>query len=85
MKDNAEFVACIRPRHDDGSLRHLATKCWISKWTYRFCMLHVFDHNGVSGSIAANVFDILSETVGGVLPGDTIQDRLDFLNARRLA
>ena len=85
VKDNAEFVACIRPRHDDGSLHHLATKGWISKWTYRLCLMHVFDHNGVSGSIAANVFDTLLKTVGGVVPGATIQDRLDLLNAERLA
>ena len=78
MKDNVRCMADFRmPLHP------LVAHPWFSMHSYRFDLLHMMDHHGVTSHIVAN---ILWQHVGGdrqcdALPGSNVQERLDFLNA----
>ena len=78
MKDNVRFMADFRmPLHP------LVAHPWFNMHSYRFDLLHMMDHHGITSNIVAN---ILWEHVGGdrqcdALPGSNVQERLDFLNA----
>ena len=78
VKDNVRFLADFRT-----PLHPLVAHRWFNLHSYRFDLLHMMDHHGITSHIVAN---ILQQHVGGdresdVLPGSNVQERLDFLNA----
>ena len=77
LVDNAAYMARIRkPLHD------LAAHEAFNRYTYRFDLLHMCDHHGVTSHVIANVLwsHVSSDREGEILPGGTVDERLDFLN-----
>ena len=76
MVDNNAFLARIRrPMHD--LVRHEI----LNRYTYRFDLLHMCDHHGVTSHVIANVLwsHVSSDREGGSIPGDAVDERLDFV------
>lgn len=75
IRNNAEFLAAFRQ-----PLHPLVEHAVYSKYFYRFDLMHMMDHHGISSHIAANVIIIHIRDRSGLLTGSTIDARLDFLN-----
>eukprot|EP00959_Pyramimonas_sp_CCMP1952_P329596 6900702-Pyramimonas_sp.AAC.1 len=74
--DNKDFMANIwRPLHPIFSYDG-----WFSKFTYRLDLLHMLDHNGVTGSVIGNIFQMRINDFVNILPGATIGECIDFLS-----
>ena len=75
--DNDEFMARLRvPLHP------LAAHHIFNKYTYRLDLLHVLDHHGLAALVIANILwqHLSSERESPVLPGNTVDARLQYLN-----
>ena len=75
IRDNVGFLAHMRqPRHPfvDHSLFNMHT--------YRLDVMHLLDHHGVTSLVAGNIIWIHLRDRDGILPGTTIDERLDFFN-----
>lgn len=75
VRDNVGFLAHMRqPRHPfvDHSLFNMHT--------YRLDVMHLLDHHGVTSLVAGNIIWIHLRDRDGILPGTTIDERLDFFN-----
>ena len=78
MKDNAQYMNAVRtPKHP------LVAHAWWNKCTYRHGMLHMLDHHGVANWVIGGILynHISGERECDVIPGNNIEDRLDFLSA----
>jgi len=75
IRNNVAFIASFRqPRHPfiDHPLFNL--------YTYRLDIMHLLDHHGVTSHVAGNMIYIHVRDRDGILPGDTIDQRLEFFN-----
>ena len=77
MKTNAEFLGSFR-----RPLHPLVSHPWWNSHTYRLDLLHLIDHHGIAGNIIGNTFwaHISGERMCDVLPGSTVESRLEALN-----
>ena len=57
----------------------LVAHAWFSKYTYRYDLLHMWDHHGITSTAVGCIFDHHVRR-GSVLPGPNLQARLDCLN-----
>ena len=75
---NAEFLAELR-----RPLHPMVTNPWFGLHTYRMDLLHLIDHHGVANNIVGNTFwlHISGDRMCDVLPGNTVEGRLESLNA----
>ena len=82
LRSNDDYLAAIRQ-----PLHPVAAHPIFNRLTYRHDMLHMLDHHGVASSVAANVFweHVRPGRETSVLPGDTIGERVEFLNAEMKA
>lgn len=72
---NGQFKRRVRkPYHP------LAAWPAFNRHTYRIDLLHTLDHNGVAGVVLGNVFWAHLRRPSLVLPGDTQEGRMQFLN-----
>ena len=53
---------------------------WFNKHTYRYDLLHMWDHHGITSTAIGCIFDHHVKQARGLLPGPNQQARLDFLN-----
>ena len=79
---NSEYMAKYRT-----PLHPLLTSGWWSRLTYRYDILHLFDHHGITSTAVACIWNahIVTDCIDGILPGNNQQERLDFLNAEIVA
>jgi hypothetical protein len=76
IRDNVGFLAHFRlPKHP------FVDHALFSIHTYRLDIMHLLDHHGVTSLIAGNLIAIHVRDRDGILPGSTIDDRLDFFNS----
>ena len=75
VRDHDAYMAKFRqPRHA------LVAHGWFNKHTYRYDLLHMWDHHGITSTAIGCIFDHHVKQAHGVLPGPNQQARLDFLN-----
>ena len=77
VRNNEEYLAALRqPRHP------LVAHAWFTKFAYRQDLLHNFDHHGLTSHIIGNVLwcHVSSDRLCNVFPGNTTDERLDFMN-----
>ena len=74
---NAEYMARIRK-----PLHALVQDAVFNSQTYRFDLIHMCDHHGVTSHVIANVLwaHVSADREGDIIPGDTVEDRLAALN-----
>ena len=83
IRDEHQFALALRERN--GGLHPLSGYGLLTMYTYRLCMMHVFDHNGLSGHIIASSIHTWCTSNPSILPGATIDVRLDHFNSERKA
>jgi hypothetical protein len=74
--DNAAYMAKFKQ-----PLHPLVAHAWFNKFTYRYDLLHMWDHHGITSIAVGCIFDHHVKKANGVLPGPNQQARLDFLNS----
>eukprot|EP00959_Pyramimonas_sp_CCMP1952_P205279 4292912-Pyramimonas_sp.AAC.1 len=64
-------------------LHPLANHSWFNKWTYRYCTLRMLDHHGCTSVVIGSILNehVCPDHETNVLPGDTIDERIEFLNS----
>jgi len=78
VKTNEQYMASIkRPLHP------LAAHPLFNRLTFRHDLLHMLDHHGVASSVVANLLwdHVRPGRETSVLPGNSIGERVEFLNA----
>ena len=74
VHDHAAYMAKFKqPPHP------IVAHGWFNKFTYRYDLLHMWDHHGITSTAVGCIFDYQVKQ-DGVLPGPNQQARLDFLN-----
>ena len=60
---------------------------WCNKFTSRHDLLRMMDHHGVTNVVVGNILHahISGELEGNAIPGDTVEERMAFLNAEMTA
>ena len=78
VKSNDELMACMR-----RPLHPLAAHPFFNRLTFRYDMLHMFDHHGVTSQVVANVLwhHVSPDRETSVLPGGNIDETIEFLNS----
>ena len=76
---NQRFMDRIRT-----PLHPLAEHAFFTKYTYRYCLLHMVDHHGVGSHIVGNIVwtHLSGDRDCDVLEGANLEDRVTFLNAK---
>ena len=72
--DNDAYIAKFRK-----PLHPLVAHGWFNKLTYRYDLLHMWDHHGITSTAVGSIFQHHVKK-GTCLPGANQQERLDFLN-----
>jgi hypothetical protein len=64
-------------------LHPLAGHALFNKWTYRYCTLRMLDHHGCASVIIGSILyeHVCPDHETEALPGNTIDDRIEFLNS----